>query len=386
MRLHSWGDTLASSADALAVNGAGHVYVAGTADSSDFAGITPESDHSLGFGAFVAKLNPGLTSVFAATLLGGARGAQAFALALDGTDYVYVAGTTRSTDFPGVTSASADSNFDGTSEVFVAKLDGELGVLLAATFLGGSHGYERSSALAVDSAGNVFVAGSTASSDFPSIGPHSADVTFAVSFEGFVAKLNGELAVIQGSSFVGGSETDDVTAIALDSMGRVYVAGGTSSDDFPGAADGPGPVPLDHQTGFVARLDPNLSRDVPLPACDRQIVNNMVNLVVTQTSGPTLHLGAPAGSFRITASLSNVGNTSILQPVTLNVITLTNGNQLLSATEGGSEVGSRQAFSVGDDDALTPGESVTMNIDVGLTDRNPFQIFVDVEGCVLSAP
>jgi hypothetical protein len=80
----------------------------------------------------------------------------------------------------------------------------------------------------------------------------------------------------------------------------------------------------------------------------------------------------------------NLGTVSIFQPLTVNVVTLTNGNTLLSATQGGEQAGSKQAISVGDDDALTPGESVTVSIDVGLNNRDPFQLFVDVEGCVVA--
>jgi hypothetical protein len=266
----------------------------------------------------------------------------------------------------------------------VAKFDATLGTLLAATFLGGSNAriHESAGVVAVDSLGNVYVAGVTASSDFPGVDSRSADLTFSV-VEGFVVRLNGELSVIQGSTFAGGSGSDSPTAMALDNTEQVYVAGATQSDDFPEAPDGPVPmVPLDRFQGFVARLRPDLAREVPLPACQRQLVNGRVDLTVTQTSKPELTPGE--FGFRITARLTNLGTVSILQPLTVNVVTLTNGNTLFSATEGGDQVGSKQAISAGDDDALTPGESMTMNIDVRLNNRDPFQLFVDVEGCLVA--
>src|SRR5207249_2295898 len=117
-------------------------------------------------------------------------------------------------------------------EAFVAKLDGGLSKLLAATFLGGSGGGEAS-ALALDSAGNVYVAGLTESPDFPGIGPDSADHTFAGE-EAFVAKLDGDLSELLAATFLGGSDSDFAHAVALDSAGNVYVAGQTGSRDFPG--------------------------------------------------------------------------------------------------------------------------------------------------------
>jgi len=112
-----------------------------------------------------------------------------------------------------------------------------------------------------------------------------------------------------------------------------------------------------------------LARDVPLPACQRQVVNDRIVWTVTETSGPTFHPGVPTGLFRITARLTNHGTVNILQPVTLNVVTLTNGNTLHGATEGGEHAGSKQAINVGDDDALTPGEWMTVNLDVRLNTR-----------------
>ncbi len=373
------GGSSGSSAFGLAVDGAGHVYVTGFAYSSGFPGVAPGSDDCC---LFVAKLNSGLTSVLFATIHGGATAAET--IALDGTHYVYVAGYAQSSSAAGITDSSADHVFEGGSEGYVAKFDATLGTLLAATFLGGSGGNERAEALAVDSVGSVYVAGWTASSDFPGVGPRSADLTFSGDFEGFVVRLDAELSVLQGSTFAGGSGQDSAAAMALDDTGHVYVAGSTLSADFPEASDGPVRVPLNSLTGFVARLPPDLAREIPLPACQRQLVNDRVDLIVTETSGPTLHPGAPAGRFTITARLTNLDTVSILQPVTVNVVTLTNGNTLLSATEGGEHAGSKQAISVGDDNALTPGESMTVNIDVGLNNRDPFQLFVDVEGCLVA--
>ena len=62
----------------------------------------------------------------------------------------------------------------------------------------------KAAALALDSTGNVYVAGITDSSDFPGVGPGSADSTFAGVREGFVAKLNSDLSSILAATFLGG--------------------------------------------------------------------------------------------------------------------------------------------------------------------------------------
>jgi Ca2+-binding RTX toxin-like protein len=116
------------------IDSAGNVYVAGFTDSPDFPGVDVGSaDKSLGglFEGFVAKLNPGLSTILAATFLGGSDTTAvvgyelAEAIAIDRTGNVYVAGGTGSPDFPGVGAGSADSTLEG-GEGFVAKLDRNL--------------------------------------------------------------------------------------------------------------------------------------------------------------------------------------------------------------------------------------------------------------------
>ena len=108
--------------------------------------------------------------------------------------------------------------------------------ILAATFIGGSV-QSGISALALDSMGNVYVAGVTQSPDFPGIGPGSADGTFE-SIEGFVVKLNSDLSSILAATFLGGNFIERATALAINGEGNVYVAGDTFSADFPGVDSG----------------------------------------------------------------------------------------------------------------------------------------------------
>jgi hypothetical protein len=293
-----------------------------------------------------------------------------------------VAGDTSSSDFPGVGPGSADSTFptpqptEQQIECFLAKLNSDLSSILAATFLGGS-GAEYPLALALDSVGNVYVAGYTTSSDFPGIGPGSADSTVD-DVEGFVAKLSPDLSSILAATFLGGNDYDTATAIALDSTGKVYLAGWTpNSSDFPGV--GPGSADSTFAgfgEGFVAKLDANLSSGL-------RIVDDKVNFVVSKTSfNPASVPDAPAGTFTIVAVLTNTSGEIIREPIQAIVKTLTNGNKLLSATEGDGGVTSKQAIDAGSDEILMPNESATVQFRIGLANHDRFDFFVDVWGAV----
>ena len=89
-----------------------------------------------------------------------------------------------------------------------------------------------------------------------------------------------------------------------------------------------------------------------------QIINDKVNFVVQSASlSPTPVAGGPAGVFTINAVLTKGGVAEVWAPVKAVVKTLTNGNTLLSATEGNGSAGSKQAVDAGSDDASRPGTS-----------------------------
>jgi hypothetical protein len=120
----------------------------------------------------------------------------------------------------------------------------------------------------------------------------------------------------------------------------------------------------------------------PAKAC-AQIANDKVNFVVQSTSlNPTPVPGGPAGVFTITARLTNKSTENVLEPINAIVKTLTNGNKLLSASEGNGDAGSKQAIDSGSDDILMPNESATVQFRIGLANRNRFSFFVDVSGTV----
>ena len=161
------------------------------------------------------------------TYLGGSGDDQPSGIAVDKTGNVYVAGSTTSTDFPLTNLGSLPA---GSTHVFIAKLDAIGSNLIYADYLGGNsqdYGY----ALALDSADNVYVTGSTASSDFPTVHPFQG--TYPGSFNGFVTEISPDGSSLLYSTYFGGNGSDTPSAIAVDASGEVVLAGNTSSTNLP---------------------------------------------------------------------------------------------------------------------------------------------------------
>src|SRR5262249_3931325 len=135
--------------------------------------------------------------------------------------------------------------------------------LLQATRLGGS-GDDHAFAIAIGPAGDVYVAGDTASLNFPGTGP-GAQPRFGGSGDAFVARLIPDLTGLEEATFLGGSGFDQAIRLAIaPTTGEVYVVGITSSTNFPGTSGGAqsrlGDVDLtDPLDGFVARLNASLT-------------------------------------------------------------------------------------------------------------------------------
>ena len=222
--------------------------------------------------AFVIRLDSELSTMLAGTLLGYDGDLNendfllddcAYAVAIDASGDVVVVGVTKSEHFP-VRDNCADASFQGESEVFISKFDPNLQSLLASTFLGGFNN-EKANALAIDADNEIFVVGWTKSSDFPVV-QGNYDAEYNQSEDGFVSRLNSELTAITASTFIGGESHDKVSDIAVHEDGRVFLAGGTASANFPttpGSYDvsfnGGDLNHFNHGDGFIMDLDNSLT-------------------------------------------------------------------------------------------------------------------------------
>lgn len=254
------------NAYALALDGKGSVFVAGSTGSLDFPGTAGSAQPVAGGNgdAFVVKLDDRLKTLLQATYLGGLGTDAAFAVAMGPGGDVFVAGVTGSTNFP-ATAGGAQSTRSGGNDAFAAKLDPELSTLRQATYLGGL-GDDAANAIAIDETGMVYIAGNTLSTAFPgtSGGAQSGP---GGQGDGFVARFNPALTSVAQSSFLGGSGLDQAFALAVDARGHVYVVGSTISTNFPGTASGAQSMPAGNGDATVAELTASL-RAVDPPAVE----------------------------------------------------------------------------------------------------------------------
>jgi len=258
------GGRYGDEAHALAIHPTtGEVYVAGRTNSKNFPKTTggAQASHVDWKDAFVARLNSSLTQILQATYLGGSGNDYAYALAIHPTTGdVYVAGETQSTNFPN-TSGGAQANYSGGfNDAFVARLNSSLTQILQATYLGGSDN-DYAYALAIHpTTGDVYVAGNTVSKDFPGTSG-GAQASYGGLGDAFVARLNSSLTQILQATYLGGRNGgDDAYALAIHpTTGEVYVAGWTSSDDFPNTSGGAQASRGGFSDAFVARLTADLA-------------------------------------------------------------------------------------------------------------------------------
>jgi sugar lactone lactonase YvrE len=239
------GGSYIQTGTGIQVDSSGNAYVTGFTSSTDFPATTGSYKTSLpgSQSAFIAKINPAATQLVWATYLGGSNSDSAAAITLDSSNNVYVAGQTQSTNFPATTGAFQTAPASSvTQNGFVAEVSADGTALLAATYLGGNantYSYYQSAtlvyAIALDSSNNAYVTGSTYTPSFPTTsGAFSTMIsTQNYNSHAFVSKFNPALTSLGYSSFLAGSGTDGGYAITVDGAGRAYVAGYTSSVDFP---------------------------------------------------------------------------------------------------------------------------------------------------------
>lgn len=238
----------------VAVDSSGQAHVTGSTYSRNFPTVSAWQPASGGNqDAFLTKFNAAGSALVYSTYFGGSNGVTgqnelANAVALDTSGNAYIAGQTSSTNFPVSTNAFQTVS-DGGIDAFVAKF-GTSGAMLYSTLLSGNS-VDVATALAVGPAGNAFVAGYTASRDFPSLRPIQA--TNNGIYNAFLTQLDPTGQSLRFSTFFGGSNADQATAVSIDSLGAVLMAGATSSSDFP-VKQALQPWLSGSMNGFVAKI------------------------------------------------------------------------------------------------------------------------------------
>lgn len=256
------GGSEAQSGDAFgfAVDGDGAAYVSGETTSANFPTTPGAPQTTLGGGSdyFLTKLAPGGSSVAFATYHGGnssddhdGNGGETMVLGANGNVWLY--GQTSSTTFP-TTPGAIDATLGGITDVFIARFDTVAGTRVYSTLLGGT-GNETAFSIAVDAAGNAYVTVETPSTDFPTT-PGAYDTTYTGgASDAAIAKLNPQGTALVYSTYLGGTGADQPTLVRVDAAGQAFVAGGTTSANFPVTPGAPDVARNGSNEGFVTKLN-----------------------------------------------------------------------------------------------------------------------------------
>jgi hypothetical protein len=177
------------------------------------------------------------------------------AITHDSSGFLYVAGNTDSSDFPIVGNAS-QTTYGGNSDVFVAKIDPVGQDIVYSTYIGGSSN-ESLGGLAVDGQGNIYVGGTTASTNLPTVNPYQSAFGSGAISNAFVVWIS-PTGNLNYSTYLGGTGIDVAGKIALDSTGKVWMVGSTTSTNFPLVNPTQNGI-YAGQDMFVAGVDPTQS-------------------------------------------------------------------------------------------------------------------------------
>ncbi len=214
----------------MAVDATGNVYVTGVTYSTNFPTLNAfQPNYGGGTGdIFVTKLNSSGSLVYS-TYLGGGNGDSGFGITVDKPGNAYVTGYTLSSNFP--LAGAFQSNYGGgATDAFVSKLSADGSTLIYSTYLGGSD-FDQAYGIAVDAAGNAYIAGVTASLNFPVANAYQSLI--GGNRDVFVTKLNPSGSALVYSTYIGGILDEQSNAMTIDSSGNVYLTGRTQSANFP---------------------------------------------------------------------------------------------------------------------------------------------------------
>ena len=247
------GGSQLEAGNGIVIDSADNAFVTGLTGSSDFPITNAVQNHLAGTNnVFITEIGAGGSPLIFSTYLGGTNSDSGESIALDAAENIYVTGFTSSTNFP-ITNAITTVLNGGllrkngkayfAYDAFVAKLTPLGASLVYSTFLGSTnndHGYR----IVCDDAGNAYVAGDSASPDFPNtvtnvpglfahgdINGNKKD-NGASDIDAFLAKFDPNGALVYCALF-GGKNDDTAFGVGLDAVGDVFVAGATTSKNFP---------------------------------------------------------------------------------------------------------------------------------------------------------
>ncbi len=217
----------------LTLDAEDHVYVVGSSASPNFP-TTPgvvQRDLRGERDAAIVKLRPDGSGLVFATRLGGNSWDGLMGIRVDSRGNLYVAGHTRSTDFPG-TAGAAQPEPGGMSDCYLAKLSADASNILYATYLGGSGNEFAEHQLYLATDGTILLPGSAGSADFPTT-KGAFQRSLKGRTDGFLTKLSAGGKTFIFSTLLGGSGGEFTLQPRVGPAGNIYLVGQTESRDFP---------------------------------------------------------------------------------------------------------------------------------------------------------
>ncbi|MGI9068860.1 MAG: SBBP repeat-containing protein, partial [Pyrinomonadaceae bacterium] len=199
--------------------------------------------------------------VYSSSLLDGSVADSANAIAVDAAGNAYVTGNTTSTNFPTVN--PIQPALSGGQDVFISKFNVAGSALIYSTYLGGTTGFENGWDIAIDAAGNAYVAGHTIAGDFPTTASafQVTKLTGSSQDTAFVTRLSASGTLFY-STYLSGTQNSRAFGIATDGAGNAYVTGQASSLGFPLTASAFSSTSAG--SGFLTKLNTNLSGQASL--------------------------------------------------------------------------------------------------------------------------
>jgi uncharacterized repeat protein (TIGR01451 family) len=339
------GGIYADSGNSLDVDAAGNAYIGGSTTSPDLPLLVAAQPTFGGVSdGFVLKYDTSGTLRYA-TYLGGSSGDSVDALAVDGTGFAYVTGSSSSNNFP--RQNAYDSTYNLYGDAFVSKLASDGSSLMYSTYLGGNQA-DRAHGIVVDGSGGTYIIGRTASLNFPVFqatqGTHGGGVS-----DVFITGLNASGTALTYSSFYGGNGTDIGWAIdAVPDGSAVVIAGETNSTNLPlvGAFQPAIASGFAMPDGFLARIS---GLGSPAPAA--QLSLSLATDRSTAYKGETV---------TYTLTVSNTGNAAAA-PVRFTA-PIDSGTTLVTAPSGAVLSGSSLLWTISSIPAGSSGITYTYSV------------------------
>ena len=206
------------------------VFVVGSSTSANFPTTSASVQPALAGGrdGFLTHFSLAGNALLYSTFIGGSGDDEVFGMVIDAPMNAYLTGRTTSTNFPTLTPLQPLSG-GGANDAFVTKINPPGVAIVYSTYLGGA-GDDQGQSIAIDTARNAFVTGSTTSQNFPRL--DSIQGSLSGPSDAFVSKLDLAGAALVYSTYLGGLSAEAGFGIGVDLAGSAYVAGFTESSDF----------------------------------------------------------------------------------------------------------------------------------------------------------